>query len=97
MDRLLCLWLLRYTHGEVRRQYAGALLPTCGSQGWNSSRSLALEPSLQPSFDRLRYIGLCVFVYYVKKFGNSLKSGLSPKQSPLSMGRTAGRTPGVVV
>lgn len=58
---------------------------------------LALEPSLQPSFDHLRYIGLCVFVYYVKKFGIGLKSGLSPKQSPLSMGRSAGRTPGVVV
>lgn len=34
--------------------------------------SLALEPSPQPSFDHLRCIGLCVFVHYVKKFGNEI-------------------------
>lgn len=51
--------------------------------------SLALAPSPQPSFDHLRYIGLCVFGYYVKKFGNSLKSGLSPQQSPLLLGEVS--------
>lgn len=51
--------------------------------------SLALEPSPQPSFDHLRCIGLCVFVHYVKKFGNDLKSGLSPKQSPLLHGEVS--------
>lgn len=59
------------------------------SNVWGSGmelESLALEPSPQPSFDHLRYIGFCVFVRYVKKFGNGLKSGLSPKQSPLLHG-----------